>query len=228
MSSFRIVSCFVVFGVLSGCSATGNSPPGPTQPTSAPAPAEGTRAISVDPWGRDLSESPAPTVSLPSSSGNFCIPSRITDRSDAYFCVGERPQGPGVQDFCIRNPSGEDEYACLGRDLAWQVLQGVPLRNADPVRKPGIVGDYVYLKLTDGTMCTRTHIVGMPSAGDYVFLGLCDDKTSYFTRFPTDDPPSDSSSPFGEGTDAQGHWLVKTGTATSDQLTTRSVERAYR
>lgn len=226
MRSFLIVCCLVACGAISGCSATGNRPPSPMQPTSAPA--SGTRAITVDPWGRDLRESPVPTVSLSPSSGNVCMPSQITDRPDAYLCVGEAPQGPGVQDFCIRHPSGDDEYACLDRDLAWKVLRGLPQRTADPVIRPGAVGDYVYLKLTDGTMCTRSHIVGMPPAGDYVFLGLCDDKMSYFTRFAGAAPPSDSSSPFGEGTDAQGRWLVKTGIATTEQLTSRSVETAYR
>lgn len=63
--------------------------------------------------------------------------------------------------------------------------------------------------------------------GDYVLFGSCSDGTGYWTRFVTGDAPSDASSPYGEGTDAEGHWLVKTGT-TLGQLTTRSVETAYR
>lgn len=254
MRCFRLSCLFVALGLLTGCSATGNSPASTTTPpsvTPAPAPeapstaatapspstsksvsatatATGTQASTVDPWASDLLATPVPTVSVTPSAMSFCIPSQISERSDAYMCSTEGVPGPGLQEFCIRNPSVDDEFACLGQDLTWQVLRGIPLRNADFPRTPGVVGDYVYLKLTDGTVCTRSNKPGMPSAGDYVFLGFCDDKTSYFTRFPVADPPSDAASPFGEGADAQGRWLVVTGTATTDQLVTRSVERAYR
>jgi hypothetical protein len=252
MRCFRLSCLFIALGVLAGCSATENSPastisppsvtpvPAPEAPSTvatAPSPATstsvsptatGTQTITVDPWASDLLATPVPTVSITPSAMSFCMPSRISERSDAYICSAEGVPGPGVQDFCIRNPSVDDEYACLGEDLAWQVLRGIPLRNGDTLRTPDVLGDYVYLELTDGTVCTRSNKPGMPSAGDYVFLGFCNDKTSYFTRFAGVDPPSDTSSPFGEGVDAQGQWLLKTGIATTDQLVTRSVARAYR
>lgn len=242
MHCFRILRVVVAFVVLSGCSATENNPTSTSQPptpTGAPAApstvpsttptvVKGTQVITVDPWAQEVLETPVPVVSLAPSEDNWCDVSRVTNRSDAYMCVYKRAQGHAPDALCIRNARAAEEYACLEQDLNWQIIRGIRFKGIEPSRRQGVQGEYVYLKLTDGTVCARDSKSGMEPVGDYVFLGFCDDGTSYYTRFTTPDPPSDASSPFGEGTDAQGRWLVKTGAATPGQLITRSVDAAYR
>lgn len=215
---------------LTSCTATGGPPaesPQPPSPSSGVP--RGTEAITVDPWANEVRETPLPTLSPPPSQDGFCDISRISDRSDAYLCTYENDRGNKAQaDFCISNPTAAEEYACLDTELKWQVLRGIRIHEGVAPRKPVALSNYVYLKLTDGTICWKTSTPGPPHMGDYVLFGSCSDGTGYWTRFVSDDAPSDNSSPYGEGTDEQERWLVKTGTTTSGQLTTRSVEAAYR
>lgn len=169
-----------------------------------------------------------PAVSLPPSEDNWCDPSRVTDRSDAYMCSFSTPNTVHYPHaLCFRNPSASEEYACLEQDLRWQVLRGLRVRGFEPSKRPGVPGQFVYLKLTDGTICVASSKSGMPSAGDYPFLGFCNDQTFYYAHVVNPHPPSDASSPFAEGTDAAGRWLIKTMTGPG-QLATRAVEAAYR
>jgi hypothetical protein len=122
-----------------------------------------------------------------------------------------------------------DVYACLGPDLHWQVLRGIRYQGIESSRRPGAAGNYVYLKLTDGALCRigRDSKPDIPHIGDYVFQGFCDDNTFYYTRFVGAEPPTDAASPYGEGTDPEGRWLIKTSDG-SGQLVTRAVAAAYR
>lgn len=230
MHRWRIYCVFVAFMALAGCTTTGSEPAESSPPRSAPSSVpKGTQAITVDPWANEVRQTPLPTVSSSPSRDNACYFSRVPDRSDAYFCVYENDQGDKLRDdFCIANPTATEEYACLDRDLNWHVLRGIEIREERPSLQPVTLSNYVYLKLTDGTMCWRSSTPGPPHMGDYVLFGSCSDGTGYWTRFVSGDVPSDASSPYGEGTDADGHWLVKTGTTTLGELTTRSVETAYR
>lgn len=230
MHRWRIYCVLVSFMALTGCTASGSEEAESSRPPSSESDVpKGTQAIIVDPWPKEVQQTPVPTVSPSPSKDNFCYFSRISDRSDAYFCAYENDQGDKVQaDFCIASPSTAEEYACLDRGLKWTVLRGIRILEGLPSLKPVALSNYVYLTLTDGTMCWKTSMPGPPHVGDYVLSGFCSDGTDYWTRFAAVDAPSDASSPFGEGTDAEGRWLVKTGTTTPGQLTTRSVEAAYR
>jgi hypothetical protein len=226
MYRWRIFCVFIALMAFSGCTAKGVEPAESSQPPSTPP--KGTQAITVNPWAQEILETPLPTVSPPPSNGNACSSSLLTDRSDAHFCIYQNALGEKAQaEFCISNPSAPEEYACLDRNLNWQILQGIPLRREQPSLPPKALDDYVYLKLTDGTTCWRTSKPGPPHIGDYVSLGFCSDNTDYWTRFITADAPTDASNPYGEGTDAEGRWLVKTGLEPGP-LTTRAVETAYR
>ena len=230
MHRWRIFCVLIAIVGLAGCTETGGQPAASSQPpsTAAPVSPQGTQAITVDPWAKGDFGTSVPTVSLSPSKGNVCGSSLLTDRSDAHLCFYENAQGEKAQaEFCISNPSTVEEYACLDRNLNWQILQGIPLREGQPSVPPKALDDYVYLKLSDGTTCWRTSKPGPPRIGDYVSLGSCSDNTDYWTRFITRDAPTDASSPFGEGTDAEGRWLVKTG-LDPGPLKTKAVQTAYR
>lgn len=228
-----------IFGVvlaaiaLGGCSIVGNQPDSSTSASapvasgssSAASPAAAsTRVISVQPWSHELLESAQSTVAPEPAKPNYCEPSQITDRPDAYRCY----RGDTRFNFCMANPASAIDYACMDAKLGWKILSSVdhtaPPSSPKPVGSPG---QYVYLKLTDGTVCSRVSGAGPSPLGDYISPGDCSDQTSFWTRFDRNVVPTDSASPFGEGTDAQGRWLVKTGPA-AGPLTTRSVEAAYR
>lgn len=207
--------------VLAACASTGDE-----AETALPGP-KGTQIVNLDPWeSEQLSTKPG--MPLITSENSWCDPSRVSERSDAYTCTFD---APGVVHFpdalCFRNPAAADTFACLEQDLSWQVIRGLNLRGLEPTKSPGVQGRPVYLTLTDGTICTASSKSGMPSAGDYPFLGLCDDHTFFFAHvvypFPTDD-----SNPFADGTDDDGRWLIRTNSSTSDQLVVRAVETAYR
>lgn len=246
MHRFRNSCVLAAIVVLVGCSAT-NNPPENRQPSSeAPTPAPtatttppsagttsptavavgGTEVVTLDPWSQRALDTP--TISVPASEENWCDVSRVSERSDAYMCNVKEPAGHAPDAPCFRNPSAADEYACLEQNLTWQVLRGLPFRGTETTRRPKTDGNYVYLKLTDGTICSDVSKSGMEPVGDYGFQGFCDDKTSYYSRATAGDPPSDTESPFGEGTDEQGRWLVKTSSATPGQLIARSIQTAYR
>lgn len=246
MHNSRIFCVFVALGVLSGCSTAETGPyntlepssatssPLPTASSSAPAvaptassSADATQIITVDPWAEDAFASSAPTVLLNPSADNWCDVSRVTDRSDGYMCVYEPSQGHAPDALCISNPAAAEEYACLEPDLTWRIIRGLPFKGTER-SSPHLQGDYVYLKLIDGTICADVSKSGMEPIGDYGFQGFCDDGTSYYARFSSSGTPADGASPFGEGTDEDGRWLVKTGSAISGQLTPRPVETAYR
>ncbi|MDQ0767268.1 hypothetical protein QF031_000017 [Pseudarthrobacter defluvii] len=103
--------------------------------------------------------------------------------------------------------------------------------GGEPPEHPGAQeANYVYLQLNDGTVCQPVQKSGMEHVGDYGFQGFCTDGTFYYSRFDTARPPSDDSNPFGEGTDSEGRWLLKTDrpNAAPGELVSRSVEVAYR
>lgn len=164
-----------------------------------------------------------PAESADPSANHYCEGSLITDRSDAYRCFA----GSSVRDFCIANPDDLTEYACADASMHWTVLKGMERRTykvTDPIQHPGLI---VFVKLTDGTLCDRANGPGPAAVGDYKSVGPCSDKTEFWTRFDKATATNDDSSPFGEGTDAQGRWIVKSG-PDGGPLTARSVEVAYR
>jgi hypothetical protein len=132
------------------------------------------------------------------SEDNWCDVSRVTDRSDGYMCVYEPSQGHAPDALCISNPAAAEEYACLEPDLTWRIIRGLPFKGTER-SSPHLQGDYVYLKLIDGTICADVSKSGMEPIGDYGFQGFCDDGTSYYTRFSSSGTPADGASPFGEG-----------------------------
>lgn len=193
MYRWRMFCVLVAMVALSGCTATDSQTATSPSPSSTP---RGTHEVRVQPWTGEVPETPLPTESVGPDKNNFCDSSPVTDRPDAYKCIWENTQA----DFCIANPASTDEYACMDRDLSWHILRGIE-RSGIPSSKPlGPLGAYVYLKLTDGTMCFRSGAAGPPQLGDYVSAGVCSDKTDYWTRFEPNTAPSDDSSPFGGGT----------------------------
>lgn len=244
MHRLRIACVLVAVVTLFGCS-TSNNPPEDRQPpsdarsatpTTTPSAARstppaarsvrGTEIVTVDPWSQGVLETSA--ISVTASEDNGCDVSRVSDRSDAFMCNFKEPAGHAPDALCFRNPSAADEYACLEEDLTWQVLRGLPFRGTETTKRPETEGNYLYLRLTDGTICSDVSKSGMEPVGDYGFQGFCDDGTSYYSRATAGDPTSDAENPFGEGTDEQGRWLVKTSSATPGELTARSVQTAYR
>lgn len=218
------ISCFLAALVaLTACTATTEN----GQKTTPEAP-QGTQVVSVDPWAHEFLDSKPPTVAVAPSEDNWCDPSRVTERSDAYMCVFSVP---GVVHYpealCFRNPAASEEYACLEQDLGWKILDGLKVRGIGPTKSPGVQGRPVYLKLTDGTVCVASSKSAMPPAGDYPFLGFCNDNTFYYAHVVSP-PPQDDSNPFADETDDEGHWLIRTSEGTSDQLPTRAVETAYK
>ncbi|WP_426767013.1 hypothetical protein ACP3TD_09525 [Pseudarthrobacter sp. 1G09] len=222
MHRTRISFVLATMVVLVACSNTED------EPKTASSGPKGTQIVTLDPWaGEQLSTKPG-VVSLTASETNWCDPSRVSERSDAYMCIFDAPGMVHFPDaLCFRNPAAADTFACLEQDLSWQVLRGLNLRGIGSTKSPGVQGRPVYLELTDGTICTASSKSAMPSAGEYPFLGVCDDDTFFFAHvvypFPTDD-----SNPFADGTDNEGRWLIRTDSKTSDQLAVRAVETAYR
>jgi hypothetical protein len=246
MHRFRIACVFSAVIALVGCSTTNTPVQGSQSSSEAPSAAPtattatrsavhttipaarsaGTEVVRLDPWSQGALDNPA--IAVAASEDNWCDVSNVSARSDAYMCLFKEPAGHAPDAPCFRNPSVPDEYACLEQDLTWQALRGLTFRGTETTRGPATEGNYVYLRLTDGTICSDVSKSGMEPVGDYGFQGSCDDGTSYYSRAAVGGPPSDNESPFGEGTDEQGRWLVKTSSTTKGQLTARSVQTAYR
>lgn len=244
MTKRRLLSIAVALIALNGCSAAGGLTGGPSTsgaagtagqssasspsdfawPVETTPPAGSTVAIKVQPWSHELVESARPTVAPDPSKPNYCEPSLISDRPDAYRCYRSNSR----YNFCIVSSASAVDFACLDEKLDWYILQSVDHTTRSTGTKPeGWPGQFVYFKLTDGTICSRFSGAGPTALGDYTSPGDCSDHTSLWTRFDPNIVPIDPASPFGEGTDAHGAWLVKTGPA-AGPLKTRTVEAAYR